>query len=142
MIIPLHVSCLGGALSLSLSCRTCISFITNDSEFSALMLGTDLELQVDRGDPTNGTALYSPNDSSAAEDGGREDMFVDCPDEMETSEILQSFEDEDDIQNTQFEESDNGINVQNLMAEIEQLRGMLAEKDRFAQEYKVQLSIY
>ncbi|CAA3026320.1 Hypothetical predicted protein [Olea europaea subsp. europaea] len=91
---------------------------------------------VDRGDPTNGTALYSPNDSSAAEDGGREDMFVDCPDEMETSEILQSFEDEDDIQNTQFEESDNGINVRNLMDEIEQLRGMLAEKDRFAQEYK------
>ncbi|CAI9779378.1 unnamed protein product [Fraxinus pennsylvanica] len=96
--------------------------------------------QVDHGDPTNGTALYSiqnyPNDSSAAEDGGREDMFVDCPDEMETSETLQSFEDNDDIQDSQFEESDIGINVRNLMAEIEHLRDMLAEKDRFAQEYK------
>ncbi|KAL2484481.1 myosin-16 [Abeliophyllum distichum] len=96
--------------------------------------------QVDHGDPTNGAALHSiqneSNDSSAAEDGGREDMFVDCPDEMETSESLQSFEDHDEVQDTQFEESDNGIKVGNLMAEIQQLRDMLAEKDRFAQEYE------
>ncbi|KAL2546651.1 NAC domain-containing protein 8 [Forsythia ovata] len=47
-----------------------LSQLANNSEFSVLMLGTNLELQVDHGDPTNGVALHSiqndPNDSSVA----------------------------------------------------------------------------
>ncbi|KAL2547157.1 hypothetical protein Fot_16390 [Forsythia ovata] len=100
--------------------------------------------QVDHADRTNGITLDSvqqdPNDTRVAEDGGREDMFVDCPDDIETSETQQTSDEKDDTQDTQFKESDNGIKIQNLMTEMEQLRDMheksVTEKDRIVQGYE------
>lgn len=76
------------------------------------------------------------NEMRTAEDEGREDMFVDCPDEIENSESEQKSEEMENLLDNVFRESDSGINVQHLMAEMELLRNMfekcIAEKDELA----------
>ncbi|KAL3835637.1 hypothetical protein ACJIZ3_010373 [Penstemon smallii] len=101
------------------------------------------ENSVDQKDPsssTKGDVSQSfdngPNDIKAAEDGVRDDMFVDCPDEIENSESQQNSEEKDNIQDDHLDESDSGIKVQRLMSEMELLRDSVAEKDRFAREYE------
>lgn len=109
------------------------------------MFPNTLDLQVDHADQTNGITLDSvqqdSNGTRVAEDGGREDMFVDCPDDIEISETQQTSEEKDDAQDTQFKDSD-GIKIQNLTTEMEQLRDMheksVAEKDRIVHGYEVQ----
>ncbi|KAI3467641.1 hypothetical protein Pfo_024304 [Paulownia fortunei] len=98
--------------------------------------------QMDPAGPSNGNSLDSfhtePNDTRAAEDGGRDDMFVDCPDEIENSESQQNSEEKYNLQDNQCNESDSGIKAQQLMAEMELLRDMLeksvSEKERLARE--------
>ncbi|KAK4381955.1 hypothetical protein Sango_2917500 [Sesamum angolense] len=102
---------------------------------------------VDQMDPAvanNKNALGSfhneANDTRTVEEGVREDMFVDCPDEIETSESQQNSEGKDNPQDDQADESDSGIKVEQLLAEIERLRDMheqsVSEKERFAREYE------
>lgn len=80
--------------------------------------------------------------AKAVEDVGKDDMFVDCPDEIETSESQQNPDDNDNLKDDECNESESGIKVQHLMAEIELLRDMhernVAEKERFSREYEVQ----
>ncbi|KAG8365977.1 hypothetical protein BUALT_Bualt17G0028200 [Buddleja alternifolia] len=78
--------------------------------------------------------------AKAVEDVGKDDMFVDCPDEIETSESQQTPDDKDNLKDDECNESESAIKVQHLMAEIELLRDMhernVAEKERFAREYE------
>ncbi|KAK6160340.1 hypothetical protein DH2020_003721 [Rehmannia glutinosa] len=98
--------------------------------------------QVDPADPSNGNPIDSfhtePNGTRAAEDGGREDMFVDCPDEIENSESNQNSGEKYNQQDDQYNESDSGVNFQELMAEIELLRDKLeksvSENEKLARE--------
>ncbi|KAL0364262.1 UNVERIFIED_CONTAM: hypothetical protein Sangu_0523800 [Sesamum angustifolium] len=100
--------------------------------------------QMDPAVPNNKNALGSfhneANDTRTVEEGVREDMFVDCPDEIETSESQQNSEGKDNPQDDQADESDSGIKVEQLLAEIERLRDMheqsVSEKERFAREYE------
>ncbi|KAL8535228.1 hypothetical protein ACS0TY_011015 [Phlomoides rotata] len=109
-----------------------------------------LSVQMDPAVPSNGPELDSshnePKETRAAEDGVREDMFVDCPDEIETSESQQSSEEKDNLQNDQTNESDSGIKVQEVVAEIELLRDKLdksvSEKDHLAQEYEEERAMF
>ncbi|XP_073038309.1 uncharacterized protein [Primulina eburnea] len=75
-----------------------------------------------------------------AEDGGRENMFVDCMDEIENSESEQKSVEKKNLQDNGFQESDSDINVQHLMAEMELLCDMLeksiAEKDESARNHE------
>lgn len=100
-----------------------------------------LYVQMDLAVPSN-----EPKETRAAEDGVREDMFVDCPDEIETSESQQSSEEKDNLQNDQSNESDSGIKVQEVVAEIELLRDKLdknvSEKEHLTQEYEVESWIH
>lgn len=90
--------------------------------------------QVFYGGLTNVDALNylenGANETRTAEDGGQ-DMFVDCPDEIENSEAEQKSEEKENLQDNGFQES--VINVQHLMTEMELLRDMfeksIAEKD-------------
>ncbi|KAL8535229.1 hypothetical protein ACS0TY_011015 [Phlomoides rotata] len=110
----------------------------------------DSVYQMDPAVPSNGPELDSshnePKETRAAEDGVREDMFVDCPDEIETSESQQSSEEKDNLQNDQTNESDSGIKVQEVVAEIELLRDKLdksvSEKDHLAQEYEEERAMF
>ncbi|XP_057776854.1 LOW QUALITY PROTEIN: trans-Golgi network-localized SYP41-interacting protein 1 [Salvia miltiorrhiza] len=100
--------------------------------------------QIDPVSPSNRSALDSfqslPKDTRPAEDGVREDTFVDCPDEIEPSESQQNSEEKDDLQDDQADESDSGIKVPEMIAEIELLRDKLEksvfEKEQLAQEYE------
>ncbi|KAH6797810.1 hypothetical protein C2S52_022364 [Perilla frutescens var. hirtella] len=69
-----------------------------------------------------------------------EDTFVDCPDEIENSESLQSSEEKDNLQDDQADESDSGIKVPEMITEIELLRDKLEktvfEKEQLEQEYE------
>lgn len=81
-------------------------------------------LQLDHLHISNGVLLTGddsaenvPGDVRAAEDGGKEEMFVDCPDELILSdnreamaipETQESLEEKDDMQNTRVLESANG----------------------------------
>lgn len=89
-----------------------------------------------------GTFHSEPNDIKVAEEVAREDMFVDCPDEIEISESQQSSEEKDNLLDDQYNESDSGIKVQQLIAEIDRSRDMLdksiAEKEKLALDYEVQ----
>ncbi|PIN09530.1 E3 ubiquitin ligase involved in syntaxin degradation [Handroanthus impetiginosus] len=107
---------------------------------------------VDQMDPaglTNGDALDSShnelNDKKTVEDGGREDMFVDCPDEIENSESQQNSDERDNLQEDQSNELDSGIKIQQLVNEMELLRDMnvnsVAEKERLAREYEEERSV-
>lgn len=88
--------------------------------------------------PSNRSALER---TVSKEDGLREDTFVDCPDEIENSESLQNSEEKDNLQDDQADESDSGIKVPEMIAEIELLRDKLErtvfEKEHLAQEYEV-----
>ncbi|XP_051116162.1 trans-Golgi network-localized SYP41-interacting protein 1 isoform X2 [Andrographis paniculata] len=79
-------------------------------------------------------------DRKISEDVGRDDTFVDCPDEIETSDSQQNTDEKDNQLDDQPNESNSGINVQKLVTEIENLRDMndnaVAEKERLAQEYE------
>ncbi|KAL1565244.1 sporulation-specific protein 15-like isoform X1 [Salvia divinorum] len=94
--------------------------------------------------PSDGSALDSfqslPKDTMAAEDVVKEDTFVDCPDEIEISESQQNSEEKDNLQDDQADESDSGIKVPEMIAEIEQLRDKLEnsviEKEKLAQDYE------
>ncbi|KAK4429747.1 hypothetical protein Salat_1275300 [Sesamum alatum] len=100
--------------------------------------------QMDPAVPNNKNALGSfqneAKDTRTVEEGVREDMFVDCPDEIENSESQQNSEEKDNLQDDQADESESGIKVEQLLAEIERLRDMheesVAEKQRFAREYE------
>ena len=96
------------------------------------------------------SAENDPNDVRATEDGGKEDMFVDCPDELIVSdnreampipEIQQRSEENDDVVDTLVHESDNGAQVHDLTDELVHLLAVLAktidEKECSAREYKV-----
>lgn len=88
---------------------------------------------------------HKSNDAKVAEDGGKEDTFVDCPDEIETSESQTTSEERDEIQNTQLEEIQSSPSTQDedLTAEMAVLRMKLdetvAEKQSFVQKYEVRL---
>ncbi|KAJ8569670.1 hypothetical protein K7X08_006247 [Anisodus acutangulus] len=77
-------------------------------------------------------------DTKMAEDGGREDMFVDCPDVIESPETPRYVEESNDAQDIQLEGLSNGVHDLDLKAEVEHLRKMLndsvAEKDRISRE--------
>ncbi|XP_006341773.1 protein FAM184A [Solanum tuberosum] len=101
--------------------------------------------QVDAADLKGGISVaaaeYVENDTKdtrMAEDGGREDMFVDCPDDIEGPETPQYVDESNDAHDSQLEGLSNGAHDPDLKAEIEQLRKMLndsiAEKDRIARE--------
>ncbi|CAI9093297.1 OLC1v1028766C1 [Oldenlandia corymbosa var. corymbosa] len=81
-----------------------------------------------------------PNDAKVVEDGGRDDMFVDCPDEIETSETTS--EDREEIQNAQVEEiqSRPSREGEDLIAEIDVLHTKLeeavSEKQTVVQKYE------
>lgn len=84
-------------------------------------------------------AEYAENntkDARMAEDGGREDMFVDCPDVIESPETPQYVS--KDAQDSLLEGLSNGAHDPDLKAEVEHLRKLLndsvAEKDRIARE--------
>ncbi|XP_057485762.1 trans-Golgi network-localized SYP41-interacting protein 1-like [Actinidia eriantha] len=113
-------------------------------------------LQMDHVEQSNGVLLTvddsaenDPNDVRATEDGGKEDMFVDCPDELIVSdnreampipEIQQRSEENDDVEDTLVHESDNGAHVHDLTDELVHLRAVLEktidEKECSAREYK------
>lgn len=87
-------------------------------------------------------AEYAENntkDAKMAEDGGREDMFVDCPDVIESPETPQYVS--KDAQDSLLEGLRNGAHDGDLKAEVEHLRKLLndsvAEKDRIAREDEV-----
>lgn len=101
--------------------------------------------QVDAADLKGGISVaaaeYVENDTKdtrMAEDGGREDMFVDCPDDIEGPETPQYVDESNDAHDSQLEGLSNGAHDPDLKAEVEQLRKMLndsiAEKDRIARE--------
>lgn len=102
-------------------------------------------MQIDATSPSNRHELDSfsslPKDTRPADDGVREDTFVDCPDEIENSESQQNSEEKDNLQDDQADESDSGIKVSAMIAEIELLRDKLeksvSEKEHLAQEYEV-----
>ncbi|KAK3040771.1 hypothetical protein RJ639_029115, partial [Escallonia herrerae] len=113
-----------------------------------------IQLQEPESLPVAGTDTVKddPNDVKAVEDGGKEDMFVDCPDELiaydgrntvvdnreveEFPDIQQRLDKEDDM----VESSENGMHVPDLMGELEYLRNMLkkavGEKESSAREYE------
>ena len=91
-----------------------------------------------------------PNDVRTTEGGGKEDMFVDCPDELIVSddrealpipEIQQRSEEKDDVQDIRVHELNNGAQDHDLTDELVHLRAMLEktidEKECSAREYKV-----
>lgn len=101
--------------------------------------------QVDAADLKGGISVaaaeYVENDTKdtrMAEDGGREDMFVDCPDDIEGPETPQYVDESNDAHDSQLEGLSNGAHDPDLKAKVEQLRKMLndsiAEKDRIARE--------
>ncbi|CAN4116204.1 unnamed protein product [Withania somnifera] len=96
-------------------------------------------------------AEYVENDTKdtrMAEDGGREDMFVDCPDVIEGPETPWYVEESNDAQDSQQKGLSNGAHDLDLKAEVEHLRKMLyesvAEKDRITREAEEEraVSIY
>lgn len=93
----------------------------------------------------NGNVSFGdePSDTRTAEEGVRDDMFVDCPDEIENSESQQSSEEKDIAQDDHYNESDSGIKVQHLMAEMENLRDSydksVAEKENYEVWYSMHL---
>lgn len=72
-----------------------------------------------------------------AEDGGREDMFVDCPDEITPDTPPQKMVVKDFVQDTEFEETSNETETQYLKTETEDLQTSIADKDNFTQEHEV-----
>lgn len=98
---------------------------------------------------------YGMNETREADDGGREDTFVDCQDEIENSQEKELFSGKDEIENSesqqiskekellqdnQFHESDSGNKVQEFMIEMEMNHDMqdkhVSEKDKVAQEHE------
>ncbi|KAL3501070.1 hypothetical protein ACH5RR_035519 [Cinchona calisaya] len=80
------------------------------------------------------------SDVKVTEDGGRDEMFVDCSDEIETSETQMNSEEKDDVQDTHVEELNDRTQVEDLLAEITRLQNKLeetvAEKQSFTQKYE------
>ncbi|KAL3649842.1 hypothetical protein CASFOL_006245 [Castilleja foliolosa] len=80
-------------------------------------------------------------DPAVPSNGGKDDMFVDCPDEIENSDSQQSSEEKHNLQSDQDNDADSGINVQELMAEIELLRDKLeksaSDNERLTRENEV-----
>ncbi|CAH9117352.1 unnamed protein product [Cuscuta europaea] len=82
------------------------------------------------------------SDVKMAEDGGREDMFVDCPDEIETSETSPSIEDKDNIQDTQVEEGKaSEMKKRDFKAEVEDLQTPPATQENLSHEYEVEKAL-
>ncbi|MCD7463045.1 hypothetical protein HAX54_049852 [Datura stramonium] len=101
--------------------------------------------QVDAADLNGGVSVAAAEivendtkDTRMAEDGGREDMFVDCPDVIESLETPRYIEESNDAQDSQLEGLSNGAHGPDLKAEVEHLRKMLndsvAEKEQIARE--------
>lgn len=103
----------------------------------------DSVAQVEPGTLINGSAF----DGRLSEDVGKDDAFVDCPDEIENSDSQQntSEKDQDEQSNERSNESNSVINVQELVAEIESLRDMhendVAEKERLTREYEEEKAV-
>ncbi|XP_027099947.1 trans-Golgi network-localized SYP41-interacting protein 1-like [Coffea arabica] len=80
------------------------------------------------------------NDGKVTEDGGREDMFVDCSEEIEISETQTNSEEKDNVRDDRTEELHGTTQVEDLLAEIADLRHKLektvSEKQSFAQKYE------
>lgn len=83
-------------------------------------------------------SVQDSNDVKVAEDGGREDMFVDCSDEIEESH--QNEEEKSIVQETQSKQLNNEAEAQDLVAEVQNLRDELektvAEKLHVEQDYE------
>lgn len=77
------------------------------------------------------------SDVRMAEDVGREDMFVDCPDEITPDTPPQKMSEKDYVHNTEFKEPSNEMETQSLKAETEDLQTSIAAEDNFTQEYEV-----
>ena len=79
------------------------------------------------------------NDGKVTEDGGREDMFVDCSEEIEISETQTNSEEKDNVRDDRTEELHGTTQVEDLLAEIADLRHKLektvSEKQSFAPKY-------
>lgn len=92
--------------------------------------------QEQKAEPSDGESVNAGDSNQIASDDG----FVDCPDEIETSEPQLALEGKDDQEDAEVEEIGNGAKVDDLMAEIEQLRHMLeqttAERDNYAKSYE------
>lgn len=126
---------------------------------SVLVNSVDSPNQVERIDQDDGVLVMGvdtiqdeQNEGKVVEDGGKDDMFVDCPDELvsfdgrigvvdniegtESSESQQGFEG----YSASFDISDKGRVGDDLTGELEHLRAMLektvGEKESFAREYE------
>ncbi|KAI4343352.1 hypothetical protein L6164_010713 [Bauhinia variegata] len=114
--------------------------------------------QIERSDPDNGvlgTEQGDPEDAKSIEDSAKDDMFVDCPDELSTLDVRQTDskeeaeageteekleEDQALQQQSHFIEQANGVGGGSPTHQPEQLRHMLAntvsEKESIAREYQ------
>ncbi|VFQ87664.1 unnamed protein product [Cuscuta campestris] len=81
-------------------------------------------------------------DVKMAEDGGREDMFVDCPDEIETSETPQDIGSKNYVQDTHFEGTSSEMKTPDLEAEIDNMQTPAATKDNLTHESEVETSSF
>nr|GMD95532.1 COP1-interactive protein 1 isoform X1 [Ipomoea batatas] len=81
------------------------------------------------------------SDVRMAEDVGREDMFVDCPDEITPDTPPQKMSEKDYVHNTEFKEPSNEMETQSLKAETEDLQTSIAAEDNFTQEYEEERAV-
>uniref|UniRef100_A0A7N0UXC5 Uncharacterized protein n=1 Tax=Kalanchoe fedtschenkoi TaxID=63787 RepID=A0A7N0UXC5_KALFE len=83
-------------------------------------------VQVDRVENSNDSVNTDSDDMKVADDAGKEDMFVDAPDELGTSAQATDSEEttETGIEGTQFYE-EGGMQAYQLVDEVEHLRSML-----------------
>lgn len=84
-------------------------------------------------------SVQDSNDVKVVEDGGREDMFVDCSEEIE--EGNQNEEGKNIVQEEQSQHLNNEMEAQDLVAEVQNLRDELkktvAERLNVEQDYEV-----
>ncbi|KAJ7945492.1 myosin-10 isoform X1 [Quillaja saponaria] len=115
--------------------------------------------QMDRGDTDNGVLRGEeqgdPDDEKVRENNGKDDMFVDCPDELITvdgrnaasKEAVAAAETEENLeenhvpqQHNHFNETENGLAEGYLINELEHLRAMLektaGQKESIIREYQ------
>ncbi|XP_073129882.1 trans-Golgi network-localized SYP41-interacting protein 1 isoform X2 [Henckelia pumila] len=112
------------------------SLAGEDEEYSSVE-PTDAAVAQTVGDSADEVG-YETNETREADDGAREDTFVDCQDEIENAESQQNSQEKVLLQDNQFHESDSGNKVQEFMTEMDMIHDMqeknVSEKDSFAQE--------
>lgn len=95
------------------------------------------EERVDQDDGVD-TIVDDQNEGKVVEDGGKDDMFVDCPDELDgTQGRVNVANNSEETIETNLNESDNGKDGGELKPLQAMLGKSVADKDSFAQEYEV-----